>query len=257
MNKNLFAQIVPDAEQRRIIAIVLLAGTAGGFASWAYGLASNNPVMGGYLALPVSLFFGAFAAGVGVFVLANTDTTAVGRLIFFAALCGFAWKPVIDAGSAFVKQSIADRAQAQSDEAATDQAEQIVSLAASLTGASPEAVALQFQTVTASLTDAMESASEISDPKLSRQAQSNLTAAVRTLAMIAPKAPNVTIPELQKVSTAAEAIGDRKISAATTASLNLLAATNKEIASVRTAAIATNPVVRPRPIITKRVLLPR
>lgn len=164
---------------------------------------------------------------------------------------------MIDAGSAFVKQSIADHAQAQSDQEASDQAEQIAGLAASLTGASPEAVALQFQTVTASLTDAMESAAEISDPKLSRQAQSNLTAAVRTLAMVAPKAPSITIAELQKVSTAAEAIGDRKVSLAATASLNLLAATNKEIASLRTAAMATNVVARPRPIITKRVLLPR
>jgi len=257
MSKETAKESEPGTEQRRTIVIVLIAGTAGGFASWAYGWISGNPVAGGFWSLPLSLFFGAFAAGVGVFVLANTDTSAFGRLVFFAALCGFSWKPVLDAGTAFVKQSITEQAQHQSDLAASDEAEQIVGLAAALTNASSEVVAQQFQSVAASLTDALESASTISDPKMSKQAQSNLTTAVRTLALVAPKAPSITIPELQKVSATAEAIGDKKTSLVTSASLNLLASTNKEIASVRTAAIATNAVIRTRPVVTKRLLMPR
>src|SRR5688572_19217252 len=92
----------PSKKDWREIRFVLALGAAGGVASWVYGLTVSNPVPGGRWALLVSILFGAFAAGLGVYVLTHTDTSAVGRTIFFAALCGFVWKPVVDAGRAFM-----------------------------------------------------------------------------------------------------------------------------------------------------------
>ena len=67
-------------------------------------------------------------AGIGVVVLANTDRSDFARTVFFAALCGFAWKPVCEAGRAFIQQAV----QAKQEMAATELGDKVVELAGSL-----------------------------------------------------------------------------------------------------------------------------
>src|SRR6266568_9399581 len=99
------------------IRYVLIAGAIGGFASWVYGRVLGQPVPGGGWAIPVAIFLGAFAAGIGVYVLTNTDTSAVARTVFFAMLCGFVWKPVCDAGQAWIERTIEQKQDAAAEDA--------------------------------------------------------------------------------------------------------------------------------------------
>ena len=242
--------VLPTPEQWREICIVLSAGAVGGFASWAYGWIFNSPVPGGFWSLPLSMFFGAFAAGAGVYVLANSNTAAFGRLLFFAALCGFSWKPVMDAGSAFVNQTIEQNIRKQFDEDVAERVENLAELAGPLAEASPEVVAREFPSLSAELADGLELLTDVSGKQAQRQVQSNLNIVARSLTAAAPKSPVVAASELQKISLIAEANGVQSVSLTTASALNALATTNPEINKVRNAVVATN-VFRPRPMIEK------
>jgi hypothetical protein len=89
---------------------VLLAGAVGGLMSWVYakmsGLSIGQPV---YYALPGYALLGAVAAGLGVYLLASTVRSARERRLFFAILCGIAWKPVFDGGHALIEKIFRDR----------------------------------------------------------------------------------------------------------------------------------------------------
>jgi hypothetical protein len=87
------------------IALILLFGAIGGGLSLVYAATVGQPIQGSlWVAVPGSVVLGTFAAFIGVYVIANTDTSDFLRCLGFSLLCGFAWKPVYDAGSALVTQ---------------------------------------------------------------------------------------------------------------------------------------------------------
>jgi hypothetical protein len=101
----------------RELTWILTAGAAGGFLSWVYAFAFGQPLpLHGGFAVPACVALGIGAAFIGVYVIANTDTSAFLRAAGFALLCGFSWKPIYDAGSALITQHTNER-QAQTSAA--------------------------------------------------------------------------------------------------------------------------------------------
>lgn len=81
--------------------LVVAAGAVGGFAYWVLQrLAGLHPFeIKWYAAVPALVFVGAFAAVVGVFFLANSDTNELKHTLAFALICGLAWEPVLKAAT--------------------------------------------------------------------------------------------------------------------------------------------------------------
>lgn len=91
----------------REVRMVLAVGAVGGFFSWIYAeTVGQSMEMVAWKAIPVSVLFGTAAAFIGVYLLANVDTSAFLRALAFAFLCGFLWMPVFDAGRALIFQDI-------------------------------------------------------------------------------------------------------------------------------------------------------
>ncbi len=56
-----------------------------------------------YWALPAWIALGMGSAFIGVYLIANTDTRVIFRYLSFAILCGFSWKPILEAGYALIQ----------------------------------------------------------------------------------------------------------------------------------------------------------
>ena len=91
---------------------VVVCGAAGGLLSGFYGVYVEEASPAGYgLKWLYSCFLGMGSAFVGVFLLANSDVSSSGslrRTLAFALMCGFAWRPVLEAGTALVKKHVRD-----------------------------------------------------------------------------------------------------------------------------------------------------
>jgi len=111
---------------------VLIAGAIGGFLSWVYSVATgHHPPLPWYGWIPSSVALGVGASFLGVYLLANSDlqgTKSFFRGIAFAGMCGFAWKPIYDAGGALVEDTI----QKKAEQRALSRAEDAAGLASSL-----------------------------------------------------------------------------------------------------------------------------
>lgn len=91
--------------QNRTILLVCIGGALGGFFSWVYSIYLGQPLpLPWWGAVPTSLALGALASWVGVFVIANTDRSDINRLFGLAVLFGLSWKPVLEAGKAYITQ---------------------------------------------------------------------------------------------------------------------------------------------------------
>lgn len=169
------------------IRTVLVAGSIGGFASWLYGIVVGEPVPGGFWGIFIAIFLGAFAAGIGVYVLTNTDTSAYARTLFFAALCGFAWKPVCDAGQAFIEQSI----QQSQDEEAQDNANDLIALSSSLSedGLSGQELAFRLEKINSLAQVTVDSISNVTDRKVRADIEAKVNASIESVSAVAPKNP--------------------------------------------------------------------
>ena len=93
--------------------LILAVGAAGGALSWLYAITIGQPpATQGAWTIFAWMAFGMAASFLGVYLIANTDTRAIYRCLAFALVCGFAWKPTLEAAEALVdKQASASRAQ--------------------------------------------------------------------------------------------------------------------------------------------------
>lgn len=94
-----------NKEKLKEITIVAACGLMGGLLAWLMGIAAIAASQR-LSALLAALLGGAIAAGVGVYLVANTDTTQVPRLVFFACLCGLSWQAVLATGNNLVQKAI-------------------------------------------------------------------------------------------------------------------------------------------------------
>lgn len=81
-----------------------LVGAAGGLVSWLYSVTIGTPMrVAPPLAVAACVVFGVTATFFGVF-LANTAQQPLSRALLFGLICGFCWRPVLEAGEAYVKR---------------------------------------------------------------------------------------------------------------------------------------------------------
>ena len=74
-------------------------GAAGGLLGWLLSANASGHFEGDWrINVPTALLGGGIAAGVGIYLIANSDTSQLARCIFLAALCGISWKLVLETG---------------------------------------------------------------------------------------------------------------------------------------------------------------
>lgn len=172
---------------------VILAGALGGLLSSIYGSYLGDKTHLATLARYAgSTALGMGAAFVGVFLLANSDITslpALRRTLAFALVCGFAWRPVYEAGTAFVRQQV----QVQRIEelgkqtlAVNDRASQVPAEVANKTS------------------ELLLEVSKVDRPEVSDKASAQAERVVATLAAEAPKKPEAARALAQIAKTATE-----------------------------------------------------
>jgi hypothetical protein len=87
-------------------------GAVGGILSCVYAAAVAAPIEPLFSKCLASVVLGAGASFIGAYLLANPNMGEAGgsvRAFAFAVICGFAWRPVYDAGTALVDKAAKDR----------------------------------------------------------------------------------------------------------------------------------------------------
>jgi len=218
------------------IKLLALAGAVGGFASWVFGLVTDEPVPGGLWAVPASIFLGAFAACVGIYVT-NPDTSRFARTLIFAALCGFCWKPVCDAGKATIELAM----QQKQDAAAQEQADEVAQLADTLAQTPSDQLAAKLDEVDNAAQAALEALPHVTSSKVRRDVESKVNAALQAVTQVAQKNPQTAARVIQSVGESAVHNQTPKVTATAMTSLESLAPRDRAF-SAASAQLQTNAV---------------
>jgi membrane associated rhomboid family serine protease len=102
-----------DEKTFRPLLYVMIAGAVGGLTSWLLQwLAGLTPFQKpAIFGIPALVVVGAVAAVLGVYLIANSDTTELRHTLAFALVCGVFWQPVFDAAKLYVTHSVTEPAQ--------------------------------------------------------------------------------------------------------------------------------------------------
>src|SRR5579864_1539084 len=182
--------------QSKLIAVVAILGGIGGFLAWLLMATTGGKLFANwnwYASVPTAILFGAAAAGIGVYVLANTDMTDRGRGLFFALLCGIFFKPVILAGYGFVVGAVS-QSQAQSSASNVNSASS--TLASALSSPQPTQVTTEVQKTTDAVTALVQRVAAVPDSELRQKLDNSSAAAINNIAAAAPAAPQASVDSL-------------------------------------------------------------
>lgn len=180
---------------------VAFSGAIGGLLAWLTGLAAI--AAGEHLtSLLAALIGGAIAAGVGIYLIANSDTSQLMKLIFFAALCGISWQAVLATGGTLVRKAIVQSAIDNSKDASK-----------TLTGveAGQKASDEKIKSVAdraAKVTDKLPS---IESSELKSDARQTVTEAIKTLKIAAPNNPQAATAALGEIAKRADESGSTHV----------------------------------------------
>jgi hypothetical protein len=189
---------------------VLASGAGGGLVSWAFTLISGSTFgLSLWGALPLCIILGAAAALIAVYVIIPADVSKTGKLIAFALLCGFLWKPVLDAGRIVV----AERLQASSTTA------EVGHNVAALKTAPPAAVASKAHETADAASALLRTGDRLGNDQINKEASSQATDAVNAIAQTSSADPATATVALQQIRNAAAnsdhhevaVLADRKI----------------------------------------------
>ncbi|HEX6096956.1 MAG TPA: hypothetical protein VF432_11580 [Thermoanaerobaculia bacterium] len=176
------------------VRLVLLSGGGGGVVSWAYTMIGGAAFgLNEFLALPLSIILGAAAALVAVYIVIPADTTKTAKLTAFAVLCGFLWKPVLDAGRLVITQNL--KASETKAEVKTNVAE--------LKAASPAAAPIKAQEAADSAAELVRIGDTLGNPAISENATKQATEAAQAIAQTPTLDPLAAKAALQQINHAA------------------------------------------------------
>ena len=228
---------MPPDTQSKLITLVAIFGAIGGFLAWLLMATTGGSLFSGwswYATVPTAILFGAAAAGIGVYVLANTDMSNLGRGLFFALLCGIFFKPVMQAGYGFVVSAVS-QAQAQSSASAVQGASQ--DLASALKSPQParSQVTTQVQKTSDATTTLVQQAAGVSDPDLKQKLNSRSAAAIENITAAAPTAPQASVDSLLQIGDAAKKSGNTKVTLNVLSALTRIEASTKDATSAAAA----------------------
>lgn len=184
---------------------ILGAGAFGGALSWAYSITLGLPLhLGGTGAVLLSILLGAGAALVGVYVLANTDLSQVGRALAFAVLCGFSWQIIYQAG-----QSTVNRLQAKDAVASSAKNTEIIT---QQLAAAPAAKKDEVVKELAGQTTSLLTAAEKADSKeAEKKATSVSISALQALGQTPPAASPQVSAAAEQIAAVAIDTGNRPV----------------------------------------------
>jgi hypothetical protein len=192
-----------DSKQYLMMGLVAAFGAVGGLIAWILQSSTGGRLLpwAWYGAVPAAMVLGAGAAGIGVYVLATTDTEQRGRALFFALLCGVFFKPVWQAGSSFITGAVS-QAKAQS------QLSTVQSDSTQLSNSVQTAPTQQIQNDVARTGDStaalVQQTARIPDDSVRKALQNDSMQAVDTIAAAAPKAPAISVETLSKIGIVAK-----------------------------------------------------
>lgn len=192
-----------DSSQFRMIGVVAGSGATGGLIAWVLQATTGGRLLPfpWYASVPAALLLGGSAAGIGVYVLANTDLSQVGRVVFFAVLCGIGFRPVFKAGSDFLSGTLS-QAQAQSQSSDVQQNTQQLSQAVATQP--PQQVQAAVQKTGDTTASLVQQSASVPDEALKAELQARSTNAVDGITAAASKAPDASVESLYKIGLAAK-----------------------------------------------------
>jgi len=187
----------------RDVKIVIGAGAGGGLVSWAFTIMTGASFgLDKWSALPLCVVLGMGAALAGVYVITPTDVKQTGRLIGFAVLCGFLWKPVFDSGRAVITEKI------QADQTSADLKSHVSELKRATT---PPQIATSSHITADNASELLRTADRIDSPDLQKQAASQATDAVNAIAITSTADPLSATAALNQIRTAAEKADEQDV----------------------------------------------
>jgi len=187
------------------VLFVVLCGAVGGLVYWTsqrvVGIHPFN--LRWYAAVPASLLFGAVAGFLGVYLIANSDTSdkELRHTLAFALICGVCWNPVIEAGKQTVNAAIG-ASDARSAEKQVDTLQQ--TLKSNNTAGVKQAISTIVQTTS----QAIQKLPDIHDAEVKKNIQDASQATAKTLAQAAREHPDASIAGLEELGKAAAANKD-------------------------------------------------
>lgn len=181
----------------KALNLVIGAGAGGGLVSWAFTIITGAGFgLNIWAALPLCIILGAAAALAAVYVITPTDVTQTGRLIGYALLCGFLWKPVLDAGRLIVSQHV------EANEASEQLKSNVDQLKSS--SAAPAEVGEKANQAATHAAKLLRTTDRLNNQKLEEQASTQATEAVKVIADKAAVNPAAATQALTQIKTAAE-----------------------------------------------------
>lgn len=214
--------------------LVLLSGAVGGLVYWVLQVATGISPFGfpWYGGIPASLLVGGVAAFLGVYLLANSDTTSrweIKHTLSFALVCGMTWSTVL----AGAKQQVASVT--GSVKADTSQ-NQTTSLQNSLNSGDRTEVSAKLPDVGQAAAQAMQALSSTADDQVKTKILANSQDAVKTIIAASKVDPAKGIDALRTVGTNATGASASGIRLSVVDALTSIEKTNPELAQQAMAA---------------------
>jgi hypothetical protein len=230
--------------QVKMIVWIVGVGAAGGFIGWLLQEATGGHLLPwpAYAAIPAALLLGAGAAGIGVYVLANTDLQQVGRAVFFALLCGVFFKPVWQAGSDFIGGAFA---QSKATSTAGELNSSARDLHKAVTSAPEQQVQSAVQQTGQKTTDLIQQTADVKDAELKSKLEKKSAEAVETIAAAAPKAPDASVDSLERIGQVAKKTNQNAITVNVLSSLHQIETSSTDPRVVAKAREAANQLRKP------------
>lgn len=176
------------------VKVVLISGGFGGIGSWAFtAMGGSTYGLGLWAALPLSIILGAMAALVAVYIIVPADVSKIPRLIAFAALTGFLWKPVLDAGRIVITDRI------EVNRVQTDVKKQVEQLKTAEPAAIPEKTHQAADAASALL----RATDPLGNPAMNENAEEQAKEVVTTIAATSSADPESATIALRQISDAA------------------------------------------------------
>jgi hypothetical protein len=214
------------------VALVALFGAFGGVTAWVWSMTIGTPLnLSGAAAAAANIFLGGIAGFIGVFAIKLDSTRVLMHTLSIALLCGFAWKPVLEAGRELVITRIQDSQTEEKIESARLSIE-------ALQGADEATAPIIIDDLAAVSQELLRSGDAIRSSALRFEANRIVSLSIAALNEAAAEAPEPVARGLGAIGAVALTEGQTRISQLTSDALvrmadsnNLIVATSAELSN--------------------------
>jgi hypothetical protein len=198
------------------LGMVTSAGGIGGLLTWLISTSEKWPAVPLWgLGLMTAILGGAIAGGAGVYLIANSDTRRLLHCLFFAALCGVFWKPVLDTGWNLIG-SAKNAPQNYQVAIETESVREHISKAQQ--SASNE----DIKALAASTMKVAEQVPGVTDPDVRKKAVESAKSAIDEVAKLAARNPQEATQALEDIHKSAKSSGSAELEQAAQESLQVI-----------------------------------